>query len=448
MKRGNRISRRGFMKKTVVGLAGASTAGYVLPASALGRDGTVPPSDRIVVGSIGVGPQGTSVMRNFMAHNDCRVVAICDLKKPVRERTKNLVDEFYQDRGCAVYQDFREILQRKDIDVVTVAPPDHWHVLVALAAARAGKDIYLEKPMGLSLTQDQALRTVCQEKGTVFQFGTQQRSDAQFRLACELARNKRIGKLQTIYVWSSGSSAGGSMKPVPVPPDYIDYDFWLGPAPWVPYTEDRCENKWWWFISDYALGFIAGWGIHPMDIALWGGGELLKGPVNVEGTGEFPPPGGVCDTALTWDISYKFQNDVTIRFHGAPVPAEWKNKFPRAIDHGTVFEGSEGWVHVDRAGIDAWPKSILNTQAGPGDIRLPVSRNHARNLLDCVRTRSKTICPVEEAVLADLFCHLGDIAIRTHQKLVWSQEKERFENSDTANRYLVRAMRSPWSLQG
>jgi predicted dehydrogenase len=436
------------MKKTAIGLVGVGAAGYVLPASALGRDGNMAPSDRIVVGSIGVGPQGTSVMRNFMAHNDCRVVAICDLKKPVRESIKSLVDDHYQDKGCATFEDFREILQRKDIDVVTVAPPDHWHVLVALAAARAGKDIYLEKPMGLSLAEDQALRTVCRQKGTVFQFGTQQRSDAQFRLACDLARNKRIGKLHTIYVWSTGSTAGGPMKPVPLPPDYIDYDFWLGPAPRVPYTEDRCENKWWWFISDYALGFIAGWGIHPMDIALWGGGDLLKGSVEVDGTGECPPATGVCDTALNWDVSYQFQGGVTIKFHGFPIPAEWKNRFPRAIDHGTAFVGTEGWIHVDRAGIDARPKSILDDLPGTGEIHLPVSRNHARNLLDCVRTRSRTVCPIEEAVLADIFCHIGDIAIRTRQKLLWDQDLERFKNNETANRSLTRAMRSPWSLRG
>jgi predicted dehydrogenase len=234
------------------------------------------------------------------------------------------------------------------------------------------------------------------------------------------------------------------MKPVPVP-DTIDYDFWLGPAPFVPYTQDRCENSWWWFISDYALGFIAGWGIHPMDIALWGGGEMLKGQVEVAGTAEIPAD-GVCDTALNWDVKYKFPNGVLINFAGNPIPAPWQQRYRNVTDHGTVFEGGEGWIHVSREGIDASPKKILNSVLRPEEIHLPVSRNHAQNLLHCMRTRDKTICPIDEAVRADVFCHLGNIATRTGQKLVWNQDTERFVNNEAANRFLVREMRSPWRL--
>ena len=446
MKSNHSISRRRFFKGTALGWAATSASGYVIPAAALGREGSIPPSDKIVVGSIGVGPQGSGVMTNFLNQKDCRVTALCDVKKQVRQKIKNQVDRFYGDRGCAVYHDFRELLSRQDIDAVTIATTDHWHVLVALAAVRAGKDVYLEKPMGLSLAEDQALRRECRRYGTVFQFGTQQRSGAHFRQACELVRNGRIGKLHTINVWSPGSIAGGPLKPVPLPPDYIDYDLWLGPAPYVPYTEDRCENKWWWFISDYALGFIAGWGIHPMDIALWGGGDLLKGPIEVQGTAVFPPPDGVCDTSLNWDITYTFQNGIIMKFAGDPMPAEWQKRYVNVSTHGTAFEGTLGWVQVRRSGIEAFPKKILADHPGPHEVHLPVSENHARNLLDCIRTRSRTVCPIEEAVWGDTFCHLGDIAARTQQKLVWDQEKERFTHSETANRYLVRPMRSPWHL--
>ncbi len=433
-------SRRHFLRQA------ASAAPWLIPASALGRAGNLPPSDRILVGSVGVGPQGAGVMSNFLAQSDCRVVAVCDVKKKVLEAVRNKVDAFYGEKGCTPYHDFRELLARPDIDVVTVAPPDHWHVLVALAAVRAGKDIYLEKPMGLSLQEDQVLRAECQRRGTIFQFGTQQRSTAIFRQACELVRNGRIGRLQTINVWSPGSSAGGPRQPVPIPPDYIDYDLWLGPAPYAPYTEDRCENKWWWFISDYALGFIAGWGIHPVDIALWGGADLLQGPMEVQGTGDYPTPEGVADTALDWDLQYRFASGVVMNFTGYPVPEEWRRRYINISNHGTAFEGTEGWVQVRRSGIEAYPKKILGEHPGAGEVHLPVSTNHARNLLDCVRSRSRTVSPIEESVWGDTICHVGDIAARTRQKLIWDPEKERFTNSETANRYLVREMRSPWHL--
>ncbi len=434
-------SRRTFLKDAAGVALGAALAPHIIPASALGR-GRTPSSDRIQVGSIGVGPQGTSVMRNFLAQEDVRVVAVCDVKTPVLEAARQLVNKQNGDGGCTAYHDFQELLSRDDIDVVTVAPPDHWHVPIAIAAANAGKDIYLEKPMGLSVAQDQALRGACLRNGTVFQFGTQQRSNDRFRIACELVRNGRIGELRTINVWSPASTAGGPTVPVPVP-DGLDYQMWLGPAPSVPYTEDRCSNKYWWFISDYALGFIAGWGIHPVDIALWGGGERVIGQVEVEGTGVFPEY-GVADTALDWDVHFSYSNGVRMRFTGRPLD-EW-NKYGPITSHGTAFEGSEGWVRVDREGMAAFPKALESSFIGPSEVRLYRSRDHARNLLDCVRTRRPTICPIEEAVQADIVCQIADIAIRTRQKLRWDAGKERFIDNEKAERFLTRPMRSPWQI--
>jgi len=326
-----------------------------------------------------------------------------------------------------------------------VATTDHWHVLTSLAAVKSGKDVYMEKPMGLSVQQDQAMREAVHRYGRKFQFGTQQRSERKFRFACELALNERIGKLHTINVWSPGSSSGGDPKPVPEP-DSIDYNMWLGPAPYVPYTKDRCSNSLWWFISDYALGFIAGWGIHPVDIAIWGGGDKVKTPLEIEGKGVWPSPDGVCDTAMNWKVVCRYESGITMNFTGDPYPDEWKKRYGRTTNHGTAFEGTKGWVHVDRVGINAHPKELLSTEFGPNEIQLVKSGNHVRNLLDCVKSRAETISNVDAAVQGDIICQISDIAIRLEQKLKWNPKKERFLNSEEANRMLKRAMRSPWRL--
>jgi len=444
MVRHRNVTRRRFLKTSTGVALGTIAFPYVVRSTALGRAG-VAPSERINVGCVGTGPQGTHVMRNFLAQSDCRVIAICDLKAPVRAATKKLVDGRYKNRDCATHTDFRELIARDDIDVVSIATCDHWHVLVALEAARAGKDIYLEKPMGLSLAEDQALREACRRYGTRFQFGTQQRSSRNFRFACELVRNKSIGELKTINVWSPGSSKGGPIEQVPAP-DWIDYNKWLGPAPYHPYTPNRVTNQWWWFISDYALGFIAGWGVHPLDVALWGLGDKLPGPLEIEGKGAWPTPEGVCDTAMNWDVVCRFDSGVTMNFTGWPTRQEWVKRYKQMQSHGTAFEGTDGWVLVDRARILAEPKELLNIEWGPNDLRLYESSNHARNLLDCVRSGKDTICPIDVAVQADALCQISDIAIRLGQRLRWDPTEERFANNDTANRRLVRAMRSPWQL--
>ena len=438
---GKSIHRRQFLKYAV----GVSTFPYVISPSALGNAGKVAPSEKIAVGCIGVGPQGSGVMGNFLKQKDARVVGVCDVKSNVLKAAQDRVNQHYQGTGCAAYKDFRELLARDDIDVVLAATPDHWHVLVALAAVRAGKDVYLEKPMGLSLAQDQALRTAVHRHGRVFQFGTQQRSSRNFRFACELVLNGRLGKLHTINVWSPGSSQGGDPTPVPVP-EWLDYEMWLGPAPYTPYTKDRCSNALWWFISDYALGFIAGWGVHPLDIALWGGGDKVAGPAEIEGKGVWPTIEGVCDTAMNWNVVCKYDSGVTMNFTGDPYPEKWKKRYGRTTSHGTAFEGTEGWVHVDRSGLNAHPKELLTTELGPNDIHLYESNNHVRNLLDCVKSRAETICPIDVAVQADILCHISDIAIRLEQKLRWNPKIERFVNNDAANRRLSRTMRSPWTL--
>lgn len=283
-------SRREFLRCGAGATLAAAIFPAIIPASALGKNGAVAPGNRLNVGVIGCGPQGLGDMGNFLNQKDCQVVAVCDAKSDQLEQARNAVNGHYGNQDCRAFHDFRELVSRSDIDACLIATPDHWHVLAALAAVNSGKDVYVEKPLAVSLEEGHALRAALHRKKRVFQFGTQQRSAWMFRFACELARNSFLGRLQHINVWAPGSAPGGSRKVVPVPAGW-DYDLWLGPAPYQPYTQDRCSadnnKKTWWYISDYSLGFITGWGIHPMDIAAWGAGELMDGMVTAEGRGNF-----------------------------------------------------------------------------------------------------------------------------------------------------------------
>lgn len=392
------------------------------------------------------------------------MVAVCDVKNDQLEIARNAVNGRYQDQDCRTYHDFRELVARSDIDACLIATPDHWHVLNALAAVNAGKDVYLEKPLAITLEEGQALRKAVRKHKRVFQFGTQQRSGRMFRLACELVRNGRIGKLQHINVWAPGSAPGGSLKQVPPPPT-LDYDFWLGQAPQTPHTENRCSAdgvlKTWWFISDYALGFISGWGIHPMDIAVWGGGDLLGDSFEVEGRANFRNAEGVCDTATIWEVDFRFASGVTLKFTGVPNghnrgeptgepwlhEQEWKSRYRRIDSHGTAFEGSDGWVHVDRSGINVQPENLIEVNPDNFQHRLVNSPDHVGNFLDCIRSRRETVCPVEAAVAVDTLCHAADIAARLGRKLKFDFTAERFVNDSAANQRLkARPMRKPWHL--
>lgn len=468
MKREN-LSKSGLTRRAFVrGTAGAALAAAVfpnlIPARALGRDGAIAPNSRIVVGVIGCGPQGTGDMGGFLGQKDCQVVAVCDVKTSQLDQAKNAVNDAYQNQDCKTCHDFREVVARTDIDACLIATPDHWHVLVAMAAANAGKDVYVEKPLGITLGESIALRKVINQRQRVFQFGTQQRSGRLFRLASQLALNESIGKLKHINVWAPGSTPGGSRKEVP-PPAELDYDLWLGPAPLRPHTEDRCSadgaKKTWWFTRDYALGFIAGWGIHPIDIALWGGGDKLQGTVTVEGRGNFHNAEGICDTATIWDVDFAFSSGVTLKFVGAPnggnangatsdpflYADEWKNRYHRLETHGTAFEGANGWVKVDRGGIELQPENLVDLPDESFKQRLVVSNHHVRNFLDCIRSRAKTVCPIEAAVASDALCHIADIAIRLGRKLTFDLAEEHFINDAEADaRLAVRPMRAPWKL--
>jgi predicted dehydrogenase len=433
----HRINRRQFLQTTAA-TAAAVGFPYIVPASALGKGGAVAPSNRITVGCVGTGGMGTHDMTKMFEVADVQVVAVCDLYQNKREAARNRVNDFYKKDVCIAYNDFRELTARKDIDVVQVATVDQWHVLCALAAVRNGKDVYVEKPLGLTIEEDKALRDACRRYGRIFQFGTQQRSMPQFRQACELVLNGRIGKLHTVKVSAPSGYAERTndvtWAPAPVPEGF-DYEMWLGPAPSAPHTPKRCISPHWFHISDYSIGYIGGWAIHHMDIAQWGMNEM-GGPVEVEGSGVFPANDSLCDNPLNWDISMKYPSGVYLHLTSDAGPNR----------HGVRFEGDKGWIHVDRGQITAEPASILQERIGPGEIRLHASLHQQRDLIEAVKTRGRTVSNIEAAVKSDITCHLGYIAVCLGRKLKWDPDREEFVNDTEANARMSRFMRSPWHL--
>jgi predicted dehydrogenase len=454
-----KMHRRQLLRRTAgTAFAAVPMFGPVfVPATALGRAGRIAPSERIAIGCIGVGNMGSGDMNALMNQPGTQIVAVCDVKRAMRDRAVQAVDAFYGKPGCAAYNDFREFLDRPDIDAVNIATLDTWHVLHAMAAVRAGKDVYVEKPLGMSIDEIKVLRRAIHRYGRVFQFGTQQRSSQEFRFCCELVRNGRIGKLHTIVVGSvpGAELANQPLQPEPDPKDF-DYNMWLGPAPWAPYTFQRSASRaegtpgYWMHIHDYCLGCLSGaWGIHHVDIAQWGNNTDDTGPLEIAGTGVIPSD-GLCDTPVTWRVEHVYANGVRMIHMDS---RHTEKEFPQFVTPvletrgcGILFIGTDGWVIVSRGGIDANPKSLLQTTFSSSEPRLPVSNDHKRNFLECVRSRQKTICPIETAVRSDTICHLDDIAIRLGRKLHWDPVMEQFVSDEQANRLLTRPVRSPWQL--
>jgi hypothetical protein len=418
-------------REVLSGIAGIVTFPNVVASSALGTAGAAAATERITMGAIGVGGRGRKIMEALIGRKDCRMVAVCDVDSGRLKQARDIVNNKYGNSDCAAYRDYRELLTRDNIDAVLIASPDQWHVLQSIEAARAGKDIYLEKPLGLSVAEDIALRDAIKKYNRVFQFGTQQRSGRNFRFACELVRNGRIGKLRKIIAATPASRIVDSYRPSRVPPE-LDYEMWVGPARRMPYTQGvvgSCGN--WGHISNFSLGWITTWGIHHVDIAQWGSGADRSGPVEIEGSGVFPKD-GLYDCAVAWGVKLKYANCVTLSFIDN-----------RKHRQGVLFEGDEGWVFVKRGAIDAQPKSLLGERIGPEETHLANSNDHAGNFLDCVRSRSTPVSSIDSAVRTDTVCHLSDIAMRLSRRLKWDPGAERFIDDSQANRMLTRSMRSP-----
>ncbi|OHB74922.1 MAG: dehydrogenase [Planctomycetes bacterium RBG_16_64_10] len=413
------MNRRRFLAGAVTSVA----APYVITSTALGNASTPPASERVTIGHIGVGNRGRGLLSGFMRCPDAQCVAVADAYQDRRDQCARII-------GGTAYGDFRALLARDDIDAVVIATPDHWHVPMAVMAARAGKDAYVEKPLGISIEQDLVCRRVFAQAQRIFQYGTQQRSMAHCRFGCELVRSGRIGQVRRIEVTAPDGGEGGSTNEIAVPPN-LDYPMWLGPAPEARFTASRCDPPGTYWIYDYSIGYLAGWGAHPLDIMVWGSDADLAGPITVQGTGEIPDR-GLYNTVWHWQIDATFGEGVAMTFK----PGE----------DSTRFIGPDGWVDVRRSGIDAHPKSLLDVQLGPDDVTLPQSPNHQEDFVRAVKTRQPAISTLDHAVRSDIISQLGDIAVRTGRKISWDPVQEMIVGDPEAARMLTRPMRPPWTL--
>ncbi len=420
------ITRRGFLKTAVP---------LILPAAVLGRAGAVSPNEKIRLACIGVGGQGTSNLKAFLADERVQVVALCDADSQHLEKAMGLAKLTKAD--C--YRDFREVLARGDVDAVMNATPDHWHANVAIAAAKAGKDLFSEKPLGASIAEGRAICRAVADNKRVLQCGTWRRSGLKVRMACELVRNGYIGELKEIEVGVPGTfdirfGHTGMEGPEEVPP-HLDYAMWLGSAPERPYTAARCHFNFRW-IDEYAPGFITDWGAHFVDVAQWGAGMDDTTPTEVEATQVKRRAKGLYDAAEQFRLEYRYANGVRLTMFSTDDKATY----------GTKFIGSEGWVFTEAEVLKASSTDILRIKMKEGDVRLYASKHHHRNFIDAMLTRGQTAAPAEIAQRAATICHMGAIAARTGRGLKFDPQAETFIGDEAANAMLMRPMREAWKI--
>jgi len=429
----SRRTRREFLRTAGAALA----APCVISPTALGAPGRPAPSDRITTALIGSGSRGQQIM----AGGD-RVVAVCDVDAKHRQAAKATIDKAAGNRDCATYGDFREVLARDDVDAVVVATPDHWHVPIAMAAIHAGKAVYVEKPLSLHIREGRILADAAARYNAIVQVGSQQRSDEKFIKACELVRNGRIGELETVKVTIYARPGNDNpWRPQRVPPE-LDYEMWLGQAPYSPYHKDRVHYKFR-FVSDFSGGDMTNWGAHHLDIAQWALSADDSGPVELVGRGK-RNASGIHDTFYDMAVDLKYACGVTVELRSSDDAGEVKTG-------GLRFEGTEGWVEVSREKLDAEPKSLVTSRLGPGEISLaPESEagTHMGIWLDGVRRRSAKAVNVTPEIghRSATVCHLANIAMELGRKLTWDPEAEQFVDDDEANRLTRRPMREPWRI--
>lgn len=423
------LDRRGFLRRTLA-------ASLPLAAPAWLRASDLPPSERLQLAVIGSGGRGSLHARTWSELPESRLVAICDVNSQHAQQVKTAVDAAQGDKACAVYSDFRELLARDDIDAVSIAVPDHWHALIALAALRAGKHVYLEKPLAYTVEQGRALVDAVRRYGAVLQQGTQQRSMSTFQRASWLARSGKLGRVHTAIATSPYGPQGGDPTPTSPPPE-IDYEFWLGPAPWKPYTPGRCSGHGgvgWYHIRDYSGGWITAWGSHHVDCAQWALGKDHEAPVVVEAQGEFPKE-GVFDTCFKWRSESRYADGTKLIF-ATPEEADGQ------MD--VLIQGDGGWVCASREGIDAHPKSLLAERPGP--LAEPWPNHHFQDFLQAIREGRDPASPIESAHQSTTLCHLINIAVVLQRPLRWDGKRERFVDDPVADRMLTAPMRAPWNL--
>ncbi len=437
MKRTKPVSRRGFLRGAVA--AGAALVfPAIVPGRALGKDGTVAPSERLTMCCIGVGGMGSGNMGAFLNKPEVQVVAICDVIRQNRERAKNAVDANNGNKDCQAYLDLFEMLDsRKDLDLASIALPDHWHALAAVACARAGLDIYGEKPLARSIREGRAICDAVKRYGRIWQTGSWQRSSGEFHRGAEIVHAGHLGQVRKVEVGLPTGKVCGVVKPQAVP-DGLDWDRWLGPAPWCEYvpfnTRDSVMNDWRW-LQDYSGGQLTDWAGHHIDIAHWGLGFDHTGPVKVEPVNVEFPKDGLWNVAVTYRFILTYRDGVQITVAN-----------DQQVEHGTRWFGERGSLHVTRGGIQSDPAGIINEPIGSDEPRLYLSRDHHQNFLDCVKTRRETITPAEVAHRSISTALLGEIAMLTGRTLEWDPDREEIRNDPEANALLGRPYRAPYSL--
>jgi len=419
------MTHRRMTRRTLLqGAAAALAAPYVITSRALGQGGATPASERIVMGTIGCGGRGSGDMHSLIANDDVQMVAICDVVKAKREKAKAAVDKRYGNGDCAVYRDLRELLVRDDIDAVLIATGDNWHTLASVLAARAGKDMYCEKPMSVTLAEGRALCNAMDRYGVVFQCGTQRRSVPRFAYAVELAQSGKLGELKTVYAEKAPPEwfkyhPYATLPPQPEPPkDEVDWDMWLGPAAWRPYNPEYLTRRFWMCSFDFSGGTITEWGSHTVDLCQWANNADDTTPVEFE--------------LAEGTVVAHYANGVKLVFEDGGWPLHVR------------FVGSEGMVYVDDDGnMEAEPKSLLaGLKFGKGYPQ----ENHVRNFLDCVKSRQRPIAPAEGAHRANSTCQVANICQQLGRPLKFDPKREKFVDDPMADRMLARTIREPWRI--
>jgi predicted dehydrogenase len=443
------LNRRQFLKLTATGTS-VTAIGFpiIIPSRVLGAEA---PSKLIQIAQIGCGRIAQEMdLPGVLKHPRlARIVALADFDSKRAELARRRIEQSYekslsQKVAVKTYGDYREIIARQDIDAVLISTPDHWHAQPVLKAALTGKDIYVQKPLSMTIAEGRLVSDVVRSRKRVLQIGSQQRSTAQFHHACELVRNGRIGKLKHISVFLPSGRREGPFRPSPVPAGF-NWDMWQGQTHNVDYVKERTHVtfRYWW---EYSGGTMTDWGAHHNDIALWGAGLERSGPVEVEGKAlvQMIPDG--FSAASEYDVRYTYANGVTHNCQSTPADA-WNGAVVNkdGQHHGVKFEGSDGWIWVTRGKIEASTPEFLTQPLAASAERLYVSNNHMGNFFDCVRSRKPAICEAEIGHRSASVCHLGTIAIRLGRKLKWDPKQEQFVGDKEANNLLAREMRKPWS---
>ncbi len=449
------LKRRDLLKLSTCGLAAASAVvsgcgqgneTVVLgPSAEPAQPARVSANEKITIGFIGTGDLGR---RHHMAGICLKpdtpvgkrvdVVAVCDVDRNHRDEAARICLE-RTGRRVGVYEDFRDLLDRKDIDAVFVVTCDHWHAIASIAAMEAGKDVYCEKPLTLTVEEGKRMVTTARRYGTVFQTGSQQRSDARFRQACELVRNGKIGKIRRVDTVLHAVQHGQWVPPQTPPPE-LNWNFWLGQAPYADYAPNRVHYQFRWFY-DYSGGVMTDWGAHHNDIAQWALGMDGSGPVEVDGTKAEFSDRGPHTVPLRFEVHYRYANGVELICRTDDFTDD-DGKF----GNGVKFTGENGWIFVSRGEIKASNPDILKIELGTDDVRLYRSDNHHMNWLDCIVSRERPICDVEIGHRSVSVCHIGNISMRLGRPLKWDPALEMFKDDAQANQMLSRPMRAPWHL--